>query len=74
MKRTFERFEQGGRDNIGSKNPRAKLTEAEVHEIRESKDPPAKLARDYDVPLSIVRDILARRTWAHLNRDDDDDD
>lgn len=70
--RTFEQFDRGGvHYNTGSKNPRTNLTNAEVYEIRASKDSPAKLARDYDISVNAVHRILRRETWAHLTGDDD---
>ena len=53
----------------GSKNPRAQLTEAQVREIRllQEKVPKSRLALTYGVSDSLISDILARRTWAHLD-------
>lgn len=55
---------------IGEKNPKAKLTEDQVREIRDKHIPGIygcyKLARDYDIGASAIYSIVARKTWKHV--------
>ena len=50
----------------GSKNGRAKLTDAIVLAIRADKRWPRFIARDYYIPISTVQKIRQRQTWKHL--------
>jgi hypothetical protein len=53
-------------DNRGSRNPRAKLTEADVRVIRTSPEPISALARRYGVSRFAVRQARSGGTWSHL--------
>ena len=55
-----------GYDRHGSKNGRAKLTEAEVRAIRKDDRWPRFIAADYDTPVSTIKKIRYRATWSHL--------
>ena len=60
---------RGGR--AGSLNSRAKLTEAQVLEIRASTDRNADLARRFGVSNTHIGWIKSGRSWGHLNGADD---
>lgn len=55
---------------IGSKSPRAILTEEQVLEIREKysiyKYKISELAKEYGVSRNVIGNIIARRTWTHI--------
>jgi len=51
--------------NRGNLNPRAKLTEEVVREIRISGMKASTLAARYGVSLWTIRNVLARRVWSH---------
>lgn len=53
-------------DMAGTKNPRAKLTPAQVLEIRASKGHPESIGAAYGVTGALVRRIRQRLAWAHL--------
>lgn len=51
----------------GSRNPTAKLTEAQVLEIRErTQSTRQELAEMFGVSVASITDIRVRRTWAHI--------
>jgi len=50
----------------GVKHGRAKLTEAEVKEIRASLETPTPLARRYGVSPSLICMIQKRKVWKHV--------
>lgn len=50
----------------GEKNVKAKLTESQVLEIRESLEPRKYTAARFGVCLATVCSIQRRKTWAHL--------
>jgi hypothetical protein len=50
----------------GSQNSNAKLTAADVLEIRASEETPAELAKRKGVARSTISNILAEKTWTHL--------
>jgi HNH endonuclease/NUMOD4 motif len=53
----------------GTKNPRARLTEQDVREIRRrhaAGDSYSLLALEFDTPQSNVAQIVKRRTWVHV--------
>ena len=55
--------------NRGEKNPRAKLTEADVLEIRQraaSGEKQKDIAADYPVSYSLIRGIVCRSCWKHI--------
>ena len=55
--------------SIGSKNPKAKLTEAQVLEIRalaENEGSPPVLAATYGVSVNTICSIINRQTWRHI--------
>jgi hypothetical protein len=56
-----------GRRVRGEKHGRAKLTEAEVIEIRASKDPQRVIAARYGVTPGAIALIQSRRHWRHLS-------
>jgi hypothetical protein len=49
----------------GSRNGRAKLTEAQAREIRASREPTAALSVKYGVGETMVREIRAGTKWRH---------
>lgn len=51
----------------GESNPRARMTEAQVLELRASNEPISALAKRYSIGETTVSDIKAGRTWKHLN-------
>lgn len=53
----------------GTDAPRARLSEAQVHEIRSQagKRTTRQLAADYGIGKSTVQQILAGKIWRHLN-------
>lgn len=52
---------------IGAKNPSAKLTEAQVLEIRAIVDKTQmEIAEIYNVGRTTIRHILTRETWKHI--------
>lgn len=58
-----------GRQCRGEPHHLARLTEADVIEIRQrlaKGEGRASIARDYDVYWSTIRDIHTRKTWKHL--------
>ena len=51
----------------GTSNPRARLTEAQVREVRRRRDEgPTPLAQEFGVRRQSISDILAGRTWGWL--------
>ena len=50
----------------GERNPKARLTEAQVRAIRASQEPAGRLALVFGVKAGTVRAVRARRRWAHL--------
>ena len=55
-----------GRTNKGERNPWCKLTEKQVRAIRLSEQSNTELAARYDMSREAIRDIRARRRWAHI--------
>ena len=55
-----------GTSNRGERNPRRKLTEHQVHEIRESEATKKTLAERFGIHISTVSSIRRRKSWAHL--------
>lgn len=60
-----------GRDLIGpgSRNPRAKLDESAVRQIRarlESAEAPKEIADEYGVSAATIHRIQTRETWSHV--------
>lgn len=66
-----ERFPQVQRRAVGEKHGCAKLTEAQVYEIRARFEPyvvtKRMLAVEYGVAMITVKSILSRRLWKHLS-------
>jgi len=59
----------GDMTSVGVNNPRAKVTEQDVFEIREASEhgvPAMKLADKYGLSYRSVRDIICGVTWKHL--------
>lgn len=57
--------------NAGSDNPRAKLTEIKVNEIRmlfADGKPIPELAKEYGVTKSNIWYVVRVRTWKHVKR------
>lgn len=55
--------------NVGSDNPRAKLTEIKVNEIRiqfADGKPIRELAKEYGVTKSNIWYVVRVRTWKHV--------
>jgi len=50
----------------GTKHGAAKLTEADVVEIRRAKTPQRKLALEYGVSLSTINGIILGKRWKHV--------
>ena len=50
----------------GSANSNAKLTAADVSEMRASTDTPKALSERFGVAVSTVNNILKRNTWKHI--------
>lgn len=55
-----------GRTNRGEKNHWCKLTEKDVLQIRLSKESSSQLAFRYNMSARAIRDIRARKRWAHV--------
>lgn len=59
---------------VGSKNHKAKLTEADVQHIRFAYEvwlscSPAQLAKLHKVSKSTIDNIIARKSWKHVKKD-----
>ncbi len=54
-------------DRHGAKNANARLTEADVREIRKADLPHLILAEEYGVSVSTIAKIRQRRIWTHLD-------
>jgi hypothetical protein len=66
---TDERKKAQSERNTGSKHPGAKLTEAQVTEIRSlhvSGARPTALGRRFGVSRDTIQDIVNRRNWTHI--------
>lgn len=60
---------QKGRSNKGTKNPRTKLTESQVREVRERSakgETQKSLALELGVHPSTISLIVSKRNWTHL--------
>lgn len=58
-----------GNDPVGVRNGRSKLNAQKVRDIRLAVargDRQARVARDYGVDATTVRDVVRRRTWSHV--------
>lgn len=55
-----------GGANRGAKNPRARLTDMEIHHIFTSPLPPRLISEQYRIPVSYICDIRAGRAWASV--------
>lgn len=55
-----------GRTNRGERNPWCKLTEKDVRHIRLSEQSNSELAARYGMSREAIRDIRARKRWAHV--------
>jgi hypothetical protein len=56
----------GLKSGRGSANSNAKLTVAQVHEIRAAADPAPELAKRYGVSRSTIVNIQRNKTWRHV--------
>jgi hypothetical protein len=63
-------FANNLQSNIGEKNPISKLNEVKVLEIRSKFKKHVytreMLSKEYNVTISCIKDVLIRRSWAHL--------
>lgn len=50
----------------GGRNPRAKLTDFDIVEIRLSTKKPHILAKRFSTTPGYIRDIRSRKVWKHL--------
>lgn len=50
----------------GERHPQAKLTEAQVRAIRESRAPIKEIAFDFKIARQHVRKIRTKELWAHV--------
>ena len=50
----------------GSKNPNAKLSEADVKEIRRSDLSLEELASHFKIHVQTIKKIKQRKTWTHV--------
>lgn len=55
-----------GKVMLGCTNPKAKLTEAAVKEIRASESPLVELARKYGVSATTIGYVRRGRIWKHV--------
>lgn len=54
------------RPSPGERHGMARLTAAQVLEMRASRDPQKALAWQYEISVQHVSDILNRRRWRHI--------
>lgn len=59
-------FAKGRCDRKGEAHGSAKLTSSQVREIRAAPNGSAAMAEKYGVSYCTIKNIRARRTWAHL--------
>jgi hypothetical protein len=63
-------FKNNLQSNVGGKNPFSKLTEDQVIQIRSKFKKHVytrqMLATEYNVTIACIKDILIKRTWAHV--------
>ncbi len=63
-------FDNGLQNNKGENNPTSKLSEKDVLEIRAKFKPRVygrkKLAEEYKVKISTIKDVILRRSWMHI--------
>lgn len=63
-------YDHGANNAEGERNGHSKLTEAGVHAIRSThpltRGDQAELAAKLGVSMATIRDVAARRTWAHI--------
>lgn len=63
-------FANNLQSNIGEKNPISKLNEIKVLEIRNKFKKHVytreMLSKEYNVSISCIKDVLIRRSWAHI--------
>ncbi|WP_186223586.1 HNH endonuclease [Burkholderia gladioli] len=59
-------YRTGGLSAVGERNGYSKLTEYAVREIRELSRSEQSLAEKHQVSVRTIRDVRARRTWAHI--------
>tara|TARA_Y100000034_G_scaffold128726_1_gene183873 strand:+ start:923 stop:1243 length:321 start_codon:yes stop_codon:yes gene_type:complete len=66
---------QHGTTNRGETNGQARLTEAEVHEIRRlgSRMSQRQLAARFEIAASQISQILARKAWGWLSDDPEEE-
>lgn len=58
-------------NNRGTAHPAAKIADADVYEIRKSKDSNPTLAKKYGLTPAAIGMVKRRRTWSHLPEKDD---
>lgn len=63
-------FDNALQNNKGENNPTSKLSEKDVLEIRAKFKPRVygrkKLAEEYKVKISTIKDVILRRSWMHI--------
>lgn len=67
-KENSEDMARKGRVQRGEKQWKAKLTEAQVLEIRNSSETLETLAKTYEVSAATIHDARMGRTWSHLDQ------
>ena len=63
---TKDAIQPGRNQNRGEKNPRARITESDVRDIRQSAASNKTLASRYRLSPVTICNIRARRTWQHV--------
>lgn len=64
-----DRFRLGEQSLTGERNPRARISEADVHDIRSARrrgDRVVEIARRYGVAASTISMLLTGQTWSHV--------
>lgn len=61
-------FNIGRRNQNGSSNPMSKLTESDIHKIRELNQSisQARIAKLFNVTTGAINQILTGKTWSHI--------
>jgi hypothetical protein len=55
-----------GRSTLGTRNARAKLTEAQAREIKQSSLASSELAKRFNVSVSAISSIKRNERWSHV--------
>lgn len=62
----FHAYVKGGLRADGENNGYSKLTNDVVHQIRGTDEDSRAVAQRFNVSVATIRDVRARRTWAHI--------